>query len=440
MKTHALLLVVAIASRSAAASEPDGLHCAGPEPAFVTDSRVVSAPPLAEPAPREPFRDPVFGRCLIRVTDRRHDLSPDDRSSGITNEYARVQSFNSDQTRLLARGTEGTWYLYDAHSLRPLRQLPLEVEPRWDPTDPDHVLFVDGTRLMACSASRCRPEPVHDFAPDLPGLKLGAVWSRYEGRPSRDGRYWGFLAQDPEWNPVAFLVYDRARDRLVARRMLQDMPAAMEGIDHVTMSPLGTYFLASFDRYCEPGRLGSDEAPCGLMVYDRGLGHGRGLLRIIGHYDTALDASGREVVVFQDLDQDSISLLDLASGRVTALQPIDFSSTAIGLHFSGCAFDVPGWALVSTHDADAQSHTRLDDQVLAVELVPSGRIVRLAHTRSVSIEGTEEGYWAEPRATVSRDFTRVLFTSNWGHASSAGVEMYLIKLPRGWTKRLPRAP
>ena len=36
------------------------------------------------------------------------------------------------------------------------------------------------------------------------------------------------------------------------------------------------------------------------MVYDRNLQNGRGLLRIVGHSDTALDAEGREVFVYQD--------------------------------------------------------------------------------------------------------------------------------------------
>jgi hypothetical protein len=58
--------------------------------------------------------------------------------------------------------------------------------------------------------------------------------------------------------------------------------------------------------------------------------------------------------------------------------------------------------------------------------------VRLAHTHSLVDEEQEHDYWAEPHATVNRDFTRVLFTSNWGRSGSEGVEMYLIELPAGW--------
>ena len=43
--------------------------------AFITDFNVYQTPDLAEPDPRIPFRDPVFGTCLVRVTDRRADLA-----------------------------------------------------------------------------------------------------------------------------------------------------------------------------------------------------------------------------------------------------------------------------------------------------------------------------------------------------------------------------
>ncbi len=74
----------------------------------------------------------------------------------------------------------------------------------------------------------------------------------------------------------------------------------------------------------------------------------------------------------------------------------------------------------------------MDDQVFALELKPRGRIVRLAHTRSLVDEKQEHDYWAEPQATVNRDFTRVLFTTNWGRSGTDQVETYLIALEPEW--------
>jgi hypothetical protein len=410
-----------------------------PDFSLITDTQVYPVPDIPEPAPRQWFTDPTFGTCLVRVTDRANDLSPGDTSTGLKNEYARVQSFNADGSRVLVRGTEMTWYLYDAQTLGPpLAELPLIVEPRWDSDDPDLIYYsdMDEKRLMAYNVQTTMLTEVHDFDDDFPGQNLVAVWTVHEGRPSRDRRYWGLMAEDQDWIPTAFVVYDRQADQVTVREM-RGVPGIEEDVDHVTISPLGNYFLASFDRYCEPGRLGDDAHPCGLMVYDRDLTNGRGLLRVIGHYDVALDAQGGEVVIYQDIDTDHISMLDLETGAVTPLWEIDFSHTAIGLHFSGLAYDRPGWALVSTHDDDLLNYTWMDDQVFAVELKAGGRVVRLAYTHSIVNDDLELDYWAEPHATVNSDMTRVLFTTDWGRSGTGQVEMFMIALPPDWTARLP---
>jgi hypothetical protein len=375
----------------------------------------------------------------VRVTDRTTDLLPDDTSAGMKNEYSRVQSFNADGSRILVLGIDATWYLYDADTLQPRGQLPFggPVDPRWDAGNPDLLYFSEGTSLMAYDVRAGEQSLVRDFAADFPGQSLAAVWTRGEGSPSLDGRYWGLMAEDQDWLTAAFLVYDQQADQVIATRDMRGASELDREIDSVTISPLGNYFLAYFDDYCQPGQLGSDADPCGLMVYDRDLKNGRGLLRIVGHSDLALDAQGREVMVYQDIDTDDISMLDLATGAVTPLWPIDFSHTSIGLHLSGRAFRQPGWVLVSTHDGDPASYTWMDDQVFAMELKSGGRVVRLAHTHSLVDESQEHDYWAEPHASVNPDFTRVLFTTNWGRSGTGEVEMFLISLPPDWPEQLP---
>jgi len=414
------------------------LLCPDPQPPFVTDFDVRQTPSLPEPTPRVPFRDPVFGTCVVRVTDRTADPSPDDSSPGLKNEYSRVQSFNANGSRILVRGLEATWYLYDAKTLEPIGQLPFggPVDPRWDASDPDLLYYSEETRLMAYDARNEEQRLVHDFAADFPDQSLAAVWSKNEGSPSLNGRYWGFMAEDQDWVTVALLIYDLQTDQVIAQRNMRGV-AGVEAVDNAYVSPLGNYLIADFsDYYCEPGALGTDAHPCGYMVYDRNLENGRGLLRISGHQDLALDAQGREVVVWQDIDTDHISMLDLASGVVTPLWPIDFSHTSIGLHISGRALNRPGWALVSTHDGDPSAYTWMDDQVFAIELKPGGRVARLAHTHSLVDESQEHDYWAEPHASVNPDFTQIVFTTNWGRSGTGEVEMFLISLPPDWIESL----
>ncbi|HUT20042.1 MAG TPA: hypothetical protein VM366_12885, partial [Anaerolineae bacterium] len=357
--------------------------CSGEPPPLVTDQEIYQIPQMAEPAARVPFRDPVFGTCLVRVTDRQADIAPDDSSPGLKNEYSRVQSFNADGSNILVRGIEATWYLYDNATLLPIAKMPFDgsLDPRWDATDPDVLYYTDAIRLMSCNVRSGETSLVHDFEEDFAGQLLAAVWTRHEGSPSADGRYWGLMAENQDWERIALLVYDQQADEVIAKRDLNTRPE----IDNVTMSPLGSYLIACYDDYCERGELGDDANPCGLMVYDRDLRNGRALLRIVGHCDAALDADGREVLVYQDIDTDHISMVDLETGQITPLWAIDFSHTAIG------------------------------------------RVVRLAHTHSVVDETMEHDYWAEPHASVNQDFTRVVFTSNWGRSGTEEVEMYLLE-------------
>jgi hypothetical protein len=419
-------------SSSSAAPAPSSLYLDPPMPG-VTSLAVIQSPALPEPPARVPFADPAFGTRLVRVTDRKADVSQGDPSQGLKNEHSRVQAFNADDSLFLIRGTEASWYLYNATTLLPEGRLPFDgaVEPRWDAARPDVLYYIDGPRLMRYNITAQQRTAVHDFSSLFSPHAPAYVWTRAEGSPSQDGRYWGLMAQGQMGKVFAFIIYDLATDRIVARK---DIPPT-EGVDSVTISPLGDYFLAYFEPL-PGGKTGSESNPGGLMAYDRDLKNGRCLLRAIGHSDLALDAQGREVLVYEDNDNDTIALCDLATGKITDLSPGDFSHSAIGLHFSGRALGVPGWALVSTYDGDPASYAWMDDQVFALELKPGGRVVRLAHTRSLVDEKQAHDYRAGPQATVDRNFTRVLFTSNWGRPGKAAVDTYMIVLPGGWTGRL----
>ena len=110
-----------------------------------------------------------------------------------------------------------------------------------------------------------------------------------------------------------------------------------------------------------------------------------------------------------------------------------------GLPSTGLAGRGKPSSTVSTHDDDAAIHTWMDDQVFAIKLKPSGRVVRLAHTHSIVDENqpAEYYYWAEPHASANPDLTRVLFTTNWGRFNTGEVKMFMIALPPDWPDRLP---
>ena len=65
---------------------------------------------------------------------------------------------------------------------------------------------------------------------------------------------------------------------------------------------------------------------------------------------------------------------------------------------------------------------------MAVQLAANPKIYNLAHHRSYVGD-----YWAEPQASVSRDFSRVIFNSDWGK-SGTDIDAYMIALPPSLVK------
>lgn len=384
------------------------------------------------PAARDPFSEPMFHSCLVRITDNQKDFRVEDSDEGIKNEYSRVQSFNSDESLLLLRGTDGSWFLYDSLSLEPLQEIPLVIDPRWDSQNPNKIYYFENASLYGFNITDKTKTLVHDFSNDFPGSKVSMVWTRYEGSPSMDGRYWGLMAENEEWLTDYLLVYDQLSNEIIAQKDLRSYPDSVREIDSVTISPLGNYFLVYHDAFCDPGILGTEEHPCGLMVYDRNLQTGRGLIRIIGHSDLALDENGKEILVFQDIDTDTISSLNLATGKISTILPIDFSKTSIGFHFSGRAYEKPGWVVVSTYSSNNLPVNWMENQVFILETKPGGRIIRLAPTRSVVRKDKEHDYWAEPQASTNRTLTQVIFGSNWEKSGTTQINTFLVQVPESW--------
>lgn len=240
------------------------------------------------------------------------------------------------------------------------------------------------------------------------------------------------MVEDEGFIARGLITYDWLDGRIIGRYTIPH--SELNEPDNVSMSPLGDYALAQFE-FCERGMVGTYEAPCGPMIYTRDLSSGWGLLRIAGHGDMAVDASGREVLVYQDVDNDWISMVDLETSAVTPLLPLDFSTGIFGLHISGRALERAGWAAVSVQPEaptlDFNNPFWMVGTVFAVELKANPRVIQLAHHHSIRSDA-ESDYFAEPQVTVNRDFTRLLFTSNWGVYGKGEVDMYLIMLPDNW--------
>jgi len=399
-----------------------------------------------EPTARAPFRDASFGTCIVRVTDRGKDLK--ERATGFTNEYSRVDAFNADGTRMLARTTESSWYLYDTKTLLPVKKLSIEgpVDPRWDPKDPKILWYTPEMELRRLDVSSGKSETVRDFAGIFKGKGVSRVWGRYEGSPSDDGNRWAFMASRDDGVAVGLITYDlrdepgnadKQRGQILGTYdITSHLPAAgldEGGPDNISFSHSGKWVLVPFN-YCErDAPLGSYKTPCGAMVFDAALKTARPLVRTMGHEDLVLQEGGREVVVYQDTDTDTIAMIDLESGKRDDLTSIDFSKGSLGIHVSGRGWKRPGWALVSVYDGvPGDQKSWMDGTVFLLETKPGGRIIQIAHHHSSrDDEAGDLDYFAEPHASVSSDFRQVVWTSNWRRTRTNVTEIYLAELPAG---------
>lgn len=409
---------VGIASRDADALFVDGFDvaetgvCAGfYAPSFepvLGQVQAASGNP-ARPLKGEIQADPNFGTCVVRATD--HAAEPP--SGFARNDYSRRQAFNSNNSRFIVYSLSGHWHLYDANTLQYLRQLsgPAgDAEPQWHPTDPQMLYFVPtngGTVIKRLNVETNQSITVADFSGRLPWSGVAHIWTKSEGSPSADGRYWCLQAETDSFGILGVFTYDLQTNQILGTRSMSERP------DHVSMSASG--------RWC----IVSSDGVEGTRAWDPAFSTYRQLHHKSEHSDAALGADGDDYFVFVNYQSNAgdLVMVNIDSNVRTTLFPTYVQGTATAYHVSGKAFSKPGWVLVSTY-AHTGNELWLHERIMAVELAANPLIVNLAHHHSFA-----NGYWTEPHASVSRDFTRVLFTSNWGSTAAEDVDAYMVRLP-----------
>ena len=377
----------------------------------------------------------TFKTCVVRATDHTAD-----GVSGIArNEYSRRQSFNADSTKHLIVGSDGYWHVYDTATHAHLSKLPsfgVDPEPQWNSTDPNllYVIPNQGSelKLKQVDVRTGAVSVVGDFGPQLKAIwpNAGIAYTKDEGSPSKDGRFWCFMVRDPSksvngsWAPVGVFTWDRDTNKI-----LSSMAMPNETPDHVSMSPSGKYCVVSSD-----GATGT----AAFLATD--FTQKTQLLQDSQHSDLAIAADGRDVYVTVSYGNSALAndgemffrYLDTGE-KVTLMDNVYKQPTYIGaVHFSGKAFNKPGWILMDTDadDGDLGSGQQpvtsaMQRKVMAVQLAANPKIYSLAHTKAVYMSGGA----AAPLASVNRDFTKIAFNSNWGVATDSDVDAYMIELP-----------
>lgn len=386
-----------------------------------TTRNIDTIPTTARPAKGVALKEGAYNTCLVRATNH--------TAEGVTgfsrNDYSRRQAFNADSSQYLTHALNGFWQTYNAKTFGFNKRLPGlagDAEPQWHPTNPDKLYYLPtngvGMRLNELTVSTGATRVVGDFGARLKARwpTANAAWTRSEGSPSKDGRYWCFMVDDANWNSLGVFTWDRDTNSILATLDTKgDRP------DHVSMSPSGNYCVISGD------------SASGTVVADRNMGNRRKIHAKSEHSDLAIDANGDDVYVSVDYQANAgdLFMVNLRTGVRTNLFPTYVNGSATALHVSGKGFNKPGWALVSTY-ADSGSRQWLHRKMFMVQLAANPVTYNLGFSRVIS-----NGYWSEPHASVNRDLTKVLFNSNWGTSSDTDVDAYMIEIPAAAIKTIP---
>jgi hypothetical protein len=370
-------------------------------------------PVLSKPTRGVVFTDPTYRTCVVRAADH----AADGTRTFARNDYSRRQAFNADSSRYLIYDANGSWYLYSASTYAPIKRLtPLsgDAEPQWHPTNPDLLYWLPtngGMVVNELNVSTDSNRVVGAFTDRLPWAEAAHVWTKSEGSPSADGRYWAFMVEAPDFRTLGFMVWDLVTDTIVSTYTTSKRP------DHLSMSPTGNYVVVSWDD--------------GVVVFGRDFTNPRLVQSRGEHSDIALDANGEDVYVSIDYgaDDGAVFMRNLRTGVRTDLFPTYLNGSATALHFSGKAFKKPGWALVSTYGEEGPKQW-LHRKVLAVQLRARPTIYNLAHTHAV-YQYISSFYFAEVHASVNRDFTKISFNSNWDVDSGTDIDAYIIEIASG---------
>jgi hypothetical protein len=367
--------------------------------AQVTTAQVELAPSydtFTPPAAGGTYVDPVFGSTVKRVTNAL--TSPNaDRGGNLTwieNEYSAMSAFNGDNSRFILIH-QSYFGLYDGSGAF-LRALPMEInassEPRWSRKDQATLYYHYVNQLKSYNTATGATTVVHTFK------EYSSISGNGEMDISLDGDHFVYTGDGH-----SVFVYQISTDKKFPA--LDTSGHAFDSTyitpdNHVTV----TWIQAGTGRYS------------GIELFDTNMKFLRQVAHAGGHMHMTRDTNGDEVLVWTNSNDaqpiascnNGIVKIHLADAKQTCLLQLDWS---LAVHIS--APDGNGTVFVDTEapsnpEPTGSGWVPYTDEILQVKLDGSGA-TRLVHHRSRPLSS----YIWQPKVTVSRDGSRLLFASNY---------------------------
>jgi hypothetical protein len=321
----------------------------------------------------------------------------------ISHEYSSMSPFNIDNTRLLL-GHSSYFALYDGDgnflkNLWPNPGLVGSSEPRWSKSDPNVLYYIAGNKLMKYNVGTNAGATVHTFS------EYSSISGKGESDISDDGDHFVF-AGDSRY----VFVYEISTDK---KGPVLD--AGSGKFDDIYITPKNNvivgYYATGTARFM------------GMEMYDRNMVFLRQATHAIGHQDVSTDTNGDEVLIWAN-GADPAPVVSCNAG-IVKVRLSDGKQTCVwtegswtnAYHIS--APDNSGWFFLETYNPSdvipPNGWVAQNDEVLQVKMDGS-EVRRLLHHRSRPLNS----YTYQPKASVSHDGTKLVFTSNFGLQAQIG--------------------
>src|SRR5579864_8609639 len=342
------------------------------------------------------YVDPTFGSTIKRVSNA---LAVPNADGGgnltwIENEYSTMSPFNSDNSKFILVH-QSYFALYDGSGFY-IHDLPFEVnassEPRWSRKDNVTLYYHSGNMLKSYNISTGAIAVVHTFS------EYSSISGNGEMDISSDGDHFVYCG-DSRY----IFVY-----QISTGKKFTAFDTAGRSFDSEYITPNNNVIVS----WIQSGTV----RYTGQELYDINMNFLRQVGHADGHKDVTRDTNGDEVLVWTNSNDpqpipncnNGIVKILLASGTQTCLTQLDWS---LAVHIS--APDGNGSVFVDTEapgnpESGASGWVAYTNEILQVKLDGSG-VIRWAHHRSRPLNG----YNWQPKLSVSRDGTRLLYTSNF---------------------------
>jgi hypothetical protein len=388
---------------------------------------VASYPIPSRPAKGGSYVTP-YGTTVTRVTDAQADAGV----AWLANWYNRFEAVNADGSLLLAFQPNGFWDVFDARTNAFVKRLAGpggDAEIQWHPTDANVFYYVPtngGTEIDRYDVAANTHAVLYDFTTAVHALWPDVVhcWTKSEGSPSQDGRYWVLMCETSGWVTRGFVKVD-----LVAKSIVWSKTNTGARPDNVTITPNGIWAVIS------------GLAPLGTNAYATdGTGRTCHAHDTVEHADIGVLSNGHSFIVLPDFTSGTIKAMDLDTcARLDTSWPAPVriynnpwldnvpahSCANCGVHPSAKAYNTPGWVLLGFYGEPVASLTP-PSNVIALN-VETGRFYGVS--ASYSAHGD---YWDEAHCFVDRNFAHAWCTENWNHPGtdpSYSIDIVRIDIP-----------